>query len=212
MEYRIRDVTTAEPSTTPKPRRRWLQFSLRTMIALVLFVGSGMGWFVHKRKQARAQREAAEALGLPLLYFERDWLGSLLGQDVSGDVAVVGSDSTTWGTGPALVHLRGLTGLRELYLNNTRVTDAELVHLRGLTRLYRLSLQNTKVTDAGLVHLSGLTGLRTLSLDGTQVTDTGLTHLQGLAQLQWLDLSNTRISEAGVAQLQKALPNCRIIP
>jgi hypothetical protein len=201
---------TTVPPTTPKPRRRWLQFSLRTLLLLVLFVGSGMGWFVHKRKQARAQLEAAEALGLPLLHFERDWLGSLLRQDVSGDVAVVGSDSTTRGTVPALVHLRGLTGLRELYLNNTRVTDAGLVHLRGLTRLYRLSLQNTQVTDVGLVHLLGLTGLHVLSLDNTQVSDAGLTHLQGMAQLQWLDLSNTPISEAGVAQLQKALPNCRI--
>ncbi|MCU0982846.1 MAG: hypothetical protein MUF25_27105, partial [Pirellulaceae bacterium] len=115
---------TAAAPISPKPRRRWLQFSLRTLLLVVLLVGSGMGWFVHKRKQARAQLEAAEAMGLPLLYFERDWLGSLLRQDVSGDVAVVGSDSTTWGTVPALVHLRGLTGLRELYLNNTRVTDA----------------------------------------------------------------------------------------
>ena len=36
MEYRIRDVTTAEPSTTPKPRRPWPQFSLRRLLVVVL--------------------------------------------------------------------------------------------------------------------------------------------------------------------------------
>ena len=33
MEYRIRDVSTT-PLTTPTPRRRWLQFSLRTLLVL----------------------------------------------------------------------------------------------------------------------------------------------------------------------------------
>ena len=33
MEYRIRDVSTT-PLTTPNPRRRWLQFSLRTLLVL----------------------------------------------------------------------------------------------------------------------------------------------------------------------------------
>ena len=30
---------TATPSTTPKPSRRWLQFSLRTLLVFVLLVG-----------------------------------------------------------------------------------------------------------------------------------------------------------------------------
>jgi hypothetical protein len=31
--------------TTPKPRRRWLQFSLRTMLVLVLILGCGLACF-----------------------------------------------------------------------------------------------------------------------------------------------------------------------
>ena len=40
-------MTTA-PTTTPKPRRRWLQFSLRTVMVLVLVLGAGFGWLSHQ--------------------------------------------------------------------------------------------------------------------------------------------------------------------
>jgi|PlaIllAssembly_1097288.scaffolds.fasta_scaffold1266381_2 hypothetical protein len=35
---------------TPKPRRRWLQFSLRAL--LVLALGAGLGWLAHDVHQA----------------------------------------------------------------------------------------------------------------------------------------------------------------
>jgi hypothetical protein len=47
-------MTTAP--TPPKPRHRWLQFSLRTMMVVVLVFRCGMGWFAYKLKQARRQR------------------------------------------------------------------------------------------------------------------------------------------------------------
>ena len=54
-------MTTAT-TTTSKPRRRWLQFSLRTMLVLMLVLGVAFGWFAYKVEQARAQREAVEAI------------------------------------------------------------------------------------------------------------------------------------------------------
>ena len=38
-----------------------------------------------------------------------------------------------------------------------QLTDAGLVHLKGLTKLEWLYLNNTQVANAGLVHLKGLT-------------------------------------------------------
>ena len=58
---RIPDVTTPTP-TTPKPRRRWLKFSLRALLVLLLASGTGFGWFACKMKQARQQREAVTAI------------------------------------------------------------------------------------------------------------------------------------------------------
>ena len=43
-----------------------------------------------------------------------------------------------------------------------KTTDAGLVHLKGLTNLRRLWLRNTKIIDGGLEHLKGLTSLETL--------------------------------------------------
>ena len=54
-------MTTA-PTTTPLPRRRWLQFSLRTLMVLVLVVSVPLGWVAMKVRKTRQQRLAAEAL------------------------------------------------------------------------------------------------------------------------------------------------------
>ncbi len=43
--------------------------------------------------------------------------------------------------------------------------DEGLKHLEGLTQLRTLALQHTKVTNAGLAHLAGLSQLKYLGLD-----------------------------------------------
>ncbi len=155
-------MTTTEP-TTPKPRRRWLQFSLRTMLVLVLLLGVGFGWFAREVQKARAQREAAKAIeklggsvdwGLPSAGMIRTavaGVGKLFGEDLSGDttmVVLVGSLDTDAG----LALLQGLRQLRQLYVTGSQVSDAGLTHLRGLTQLGWLGLSSSQVTDAGLVH------------------------------------------------------------
>jgi hypothetical protein len=58
-------MTTSPP--TLKPRRRWLQFSLRTMMALMLAFSVGFGWWHHRQQIAersleieRLRREVAQ--------------------------------------------------------------------------------------------------------------------------------------------------------
>ena len=123
----------ARPNTA-KHGRRWFQFSLRTLLLLMLVSGCGAGWFVRKVQQARAQREAAQAieeLGGAVTYASGGrmrtavaWLGELLGEE-----------------------------LRTLSLSGTQVTDAGLECLRGLTELRELALSNNQVTDAGVNEL-----------------------------------------------------------
>jgi hypothetical protein len=43
-------------------------------------------------------------------------------------------------------------------LNGNQVTDAGLMHLRGMKGLQQLYLDDTQITDAGLANLHGLTG------------------------------------------------------
>ena len=56
---------TAEPPV--KAKRRWLQFSLRTLMVLMLVLGCGFGWFARKLQQARMQREAVAAIKCTVL-------------------------------------------------------------------------------------------------------------------------------------------------
>ena len=46
----------------PKPKRRWLQFSLRTLLVFVTLSAFASGWFVVKMQRARRQREAVKAI------------------------------------------------------------------------------------------------------------------------------------------------------
>jgi hypothetical protein len=54
-------MTTA-PTTTRKPRRRWLQFSLRTLLVLMLVTSVPLGRLTYKLKQAREQRATIDAI------------------------------------------------------------------------------------------------------------------------------------------------------
>jgi hypothetical protein len=78
------------------------------------------------------------------------------------------------------LHLKELTNLEDLTLENDRITDAGLVQLMGRTKLARLYVNRTNVTDDGLAHLVGLTNLSQLGLERTQISDAGLVHLKGL--------------------------------
>jgi len=124
-----------------------------------------------------------------------------------------------------LVHLKGLTGLRQLDLSNTEISgpglnsvshlgelkrliledtsvdDQQLARLKGLNRLTELNLTNTRITDAGLQYLTQFTSLRTLKLRNTRISDAGLKHLLELPSLEVLNLTQTNITDEGVQRL-----------
>jgi hypothetical protein len=92
--------------------------------------------------------------------------------------------------------IAGLTGLMELDLSDTGVSD--VTALAGLTGLMELDLSDTGVSD--VTALAGLTGLTWLRLNGTGVSD--VTVLAGLTGLTSLRLSGTEVSVAGLKSLR----------
>lgn len=88
----------------------------------------------------------------------------------------------------------------------TKVTDSGLVHLKKMTNLTRLHLENTQVTDAGIAHLAGLPNLEYLNLYGTQVSDAGLAKLAGLKNLKKVFLWQSKVTDAGAKKLAAAIP------
>jgi hypothetical protein len=110
-------------------------------------------------------------------------------------------------TDAGLVHLKGLSKLKDLNLVGTQITDAGLAYLAELTNLQKLNLIDCdNITDAGLVHLMSLTNLQELRFGFTQFTGAGQVHLKGLMMMS----SPRQITAAAVAELQQALPRCKI--
>ncbi len=206
--------------------RRRFQFSLRSLLVLVVVVAVPCSWLAVEMKKAKEQGEAVRAVrdlhgSVHYDYESEDpfgtswpppgpvWLRNLVGHDVLSDVNWVILEGTNV-TDADLYQLNGLPLLRVLNLKGTKVTDAGLEHLKELRQLRVLTLDSTKVTNAGLECVEGLTELRNLSLDETDVTDAGLKHLRRLTQLEVLSLGEIRITDQGVKNLQAALPRCSI--
>ena len=160
-----------------RPWQRFLRFSVRGLILIVIVLGAGLGWIV---RQAHIQRDAVAAIrkaGGTVSYdwewkdgksirggkpWAPRWLVDLIGTDYFGHVAVV--------------DCRGAS----------TATDATLAHVGPLTRLQWLSVYHASVSDAGLVHLKGLTNLSFLQLAGTQVTDAGMNELKRSLPSLWI--------------------------
>jgi hypothetical protein len=76
--------------------------------------------------------------------------------------------------GPGMKHLAGLSKLKNLWLIDcNRFTDEGMEHMPSLTGLEDLVIQHTQVTDAGLKSLDGLPNLRCVETTGTRVTQRG---------------------------------------
>jgi internalin A len=218
-------MTTMPADPTSRPWRRYLRFSVRGLIVLVLLIGLGLGWFV---RSARIQREAVAAIlaaGGYVSYesevpggavlsaskpWTRRWLMNFFGIDYFDHVTAVSFDSYATAPDLAMVHVGRLGQLTFLALDESAVSRTELAQLKGLTSLSELNLSHTQVTDADLVHLTGLTALEELWLEHTQVSDAGLVHLKGLTSLKYLRLSHTKITGTGLIHL-KGLVNLEVL-
>ena len=73
-----------------------------------------------------------------------------------------------------LDHIAHLTGLQELYLSDTRITDQGLALLRPLASVQRISIYHTAIGDKGLFNLALIPGLKWLTCSGIAATEEGL--------------------------------------
>ena len=96
-------------SHPPKPKRRWYQYSLRTLLLLVLVAAVPCSWLAVRMQRAKRQREAIIKTADMVLYdYQMDengiilqvaeppapsWLRRLLGDDFFKEAVVVGLKS-----------------------------------------------------------------------------------------------------------------------
>ena len=102
------------------------------------------------------------------------------------------------------------SGLVDVNLSATSITDVGAVSLAKMTRLRKLWLNGTGITDSGLEALQSLTELEYLNLYGTEITDAGLKKLAGLKNLKKLYLWQTKVSPAAVEEFKKSVSDCDV--
>ena len=132
-----------------KRKRRWFQYSLRTLLVLVTLFAVACSWYDYEMRKAAKRRAAIvkiEKLGGAVRYYDASykytrgkprqwfsWLRNIHGDEHLGNaVSVRFYDSLT---DADLVHLGALVNLEELWFWEGPITDAGLVHLKGLTKI-----------------------------------------------------------------------------
>ena len=128
----------------PKPKRRWYQFSLKTLLVVVTLFCVMAGWGSWRIQQVRSDQRILARLSEfgPVSAAYNNW-GRVEGLHLTNQRV----------TDAELACLKGLTDLQGLSLHSTDITDAGLEHLKGLKNLEALRLERTQVTDEGVKKL-----------------------------------------------------------
>lgn len=181
----------------PKPRRRWLRFSLRFVFLLVALIAIPLGW---KMNRVRSQRLfVAEINKLNTVSRQNDYLTDSLSR-WQYDYANrgVGTTAAPQRLGPkwiwSLIGDDFFADLESVSLYGPGVTNTTLAHAAELPCLKSLSVGSDFVTDAGLVGLKNARNLKVLYLSVPSITDAGLSHVVQLKGLESLCLSRLRIT------------------
>ncbi len=195
---------------------RWqFQFSIRSLLLLVVVVALPCSWFATEMKRARCQDEAAREIGrldgwVAYFYDANDpwsvlqapapnWLSGLLGNDFFGDVVY----ANMRGIGGEITRLQAFPRLKTLCLSRGSVVDADIASMTRLSSLRHLDLSHSTVTDASLEPLKSLAQIRDLDLWYIRMTDERLKNVGSLTQLTRLNLDVTGIIDDDLEHLKR---------
>lgn len=210
-----------------KPKR-WLRFSLRSLIFLLLLTAVGFAAFHSRLRNARRRAAAVQRLKDFAGFVRYDnfapsssravaestalseWLTEQFGVDFFQDVESVcisGGERYSDADFALTCRLRNVQSLR---LGRTLVTDDGLAPISNLRELRVFSIGSSHITDQGMQHIVGLPRLERLTLYDVDLTDVGLARLAALPKLELLQIKRTRVTAHGIESLRTALPQCEI--
>lgn len=91
-----------------------------------------------------------------------------------------------------------LTGLQELNVTKSDISDRSLATINKLSNLRRLEANLTALDGSFMKELKALKSLRTLRLNETALSEKNLQYLVNFPQLRFLSLQHCRIGEKGL--------------
>lgn len=207
MENPLRSDARHPPQAArPFRWRSWLQFRLRTLMALMLLVSIVGAWAVEQRAFYVRQRAALERMAYAqpeLVPVRSSLLSWFIPRHLHVDVVGLQMWDASRFEESALAELRHFPKLRRLVLDGTPISNAGLANLPPLKELQYLSLKRTKITGASLPHLKPLNELRALDLSDSRLRSGDLQQLPSLPLLEELALEWTQVDDADLSQLYR---------
>jgi hypothetical protein len=200
----------------PIAHRRWLRFSLRFLMLLVVLIAIPLAWKVNRVRHQREVVSVIARLDGDLLYdYQRraitdgptqqpagpQWIRRFVGDDFFADVVQVQLSGAQVSDG-TLARVVSLPELQLLGVRSDNVTDQGLAMVARKKSLMSLTLRSNRLTPAGIDYLAELPNLQFLRCSGLQVDDRWIPHLAKLKSLRTLVLSDTRITDEGLAGLR----------
>ena len=175
-----------------KPKRRWLRYSLRSLLILVTAICVATAYVAPIERTKRAVAIIEDAGGVVQYDYQVN------GEDMPRPEWVAERFGLEYVASPVYARLaRG-------------ATDAEIQAASHLTTLRELDCAEAPLTDSHLSLFSGHRELRILDLRGSRITDAGLQYLEHMQHLETIQLFNTAIGDDGAARLAR-LPTLRVV-
>ena len=214
-------------------RRRVLQLSVRTLLAVVTICALWLGYCSHEAHKQKRFTRCIREVGGDIRYSSTECYASVPLPDFSSvtpkrslelwerqgvcgwlpswvDLDWVDSVSSVFLEGKqvprrVLQCVGALRRVEYIDLTGAHFNADDLDLLTGLGEAKYLHLGGTRVNDSHLEILTSFTSLEELILSDTRITDVGLRSLVGLPNLKCLRVDGTCVTNAGMATLSECI-------
>lgn len=208
-----------------KRRRRWLRFSLSTLLLLTAIAAAGFAWIGREVSRVRAEENALKAIAnvigsgqLNVLYGDRfkqegDMFMADFGPENTGlrrrieltfgvDPFRTVKSITIYGVGNGFSYGKddqGRMTIDATYVAGLRDQDVHL--LDSFPYLQFLMLEANPIGDKGAAEIAKLKYIETLILGNTAITEVGVRTIAGLPNLRHLNIGYTIVSDDALTSL-----------
>ncbi len=186
------NTTPAAPEKPPRPR--WFQFSLRTLLVLMLILPISLGWLAQARMKSQRQWNAVyqlRQLGAEVL--------SAPGSDLNVSSISVPQRAPAW---QRLIGIDLPVHLNHCFCQSDTFSDEDALPLKELPHLQSLSLLRSQLTDETSATIGRLKELKILNYGSSHLTDKSLSQLAKCPQLEALVFINVPVTDQGLSALE----------
>lgn len=208
--------------SSPKPRGRWLKYSMRTLMVLVLLISIPLSWVgrdvVRSMRESAVERAIHEAGGEAIYdYWQPDeygmvgqrveptgdwWVRKLLGDNIYSYVTCV--DLRGVENPEVLIpRLQHFTRLKYLLLPTTVASESLVETLKQLPDLQQCRLDLSPCSPIILWELAQCQGIEALQLQANELSDSSVDVLLQFPGLKSLTLRETPMTDAAMPKIAK---------